>query len=96
MEEKFFDENDAVRFIRAHAGEEIAGKYSSNDLLLLLDTMFDYYDSHDVNDDLDTEIELVSTWVTKELRKDKENKIEPQDVPAIVAAEIAYEETLSL
>ncbi len=91
-EEKFYDENDAVKFIREHVGEDIAKKYSSDDIVLLIDTMFDYFDAHDDEDD----IELIAAWVAKELRKDRDNKIEPQDVPAIVAAEIAYEETLTL
>lgn len=91
-EEKYYDENDAVQFIRGQVGDEIAAKYTDDDIVLLIDTMFDYFDAHDDDDD----IELVAAWVAKELRKDKDNHIEPQDVNAIVAAEIAYEETLSL
>ncbi len=91
-EEKYYDENDAVQFIRGQVGDEIAAKYTDDDIVLLIDTMFDYFDAHDDDDD----IELVAAWVAKELRKDKNNHIEPQDVKAIVAAEIAYEETLSL
>lgn len=91
-EEKFYDENNAVKFIRTQVGDDIARKYGSDDIVLLIDTMFDYFDTHDDDDDIDR----IAAWVAKELRKDKDNNIEPQDVPAIVAAELAYEDTLTL
>lgn len=93
-EEKFYDENDAVKFIREQVGDDIAKKYDSDDIMLLIDTMFDYFDAHDDEDEDD--INAIAAWVAKELRKDRDNNIEPEDVPAIVAAELAYEETLSL
>ena len=93
-EEKFYDENDAVKFIREQVGDDIAKKYGSDDIVLLIDTMFDYFDAHDNEDEDD--INAIAAWVAKELRKDRDNNIEPEDVPAIVAAELAYEETLSL
>lgn len=93
-EEKFYDENDAVKFIREQVGDDIAKKYDSDDIVLLIDTMFDYFDAHDDEDEDD--INAIAAWVAKELRKDRDNNIEPEDVPAIVAAELAYEETLSL
>ena len=93
-EEKFYDENDAVKFIREQVGDDIAKKYGSDDIVLLIDTMFDYFDAHDDEDEDD--INAIAAWVAKELRKDRDNNIEPEDVPAIVAAELAYEETLSL
>lgn len=93
-EEKFYDENDAVKFIREQVGDDIAKKYGSDDIVLLIDTMFDYFDAHDDEDEDD--INAIAAWVAKELRKDRDNNIEPEDVPAIVAAELAYEEILSL
>ena len=90
MSEKIFDEHDAVKFIRDKVAE--AKQYSSDDLLLFIDTMYDYYDT--IDDDYDyTETDIVA-YVTKQLKKDKENKISLDLVGALVEAELAYEDTL--
>ena len=44
--DKTFDENDAIEFIRNYVPTNIKDKYSDNDIILLIDTMFDYYDEN--------------------------------------------------
>ena len=53
-ENKVFDENDAIKFIREYIPENIKNKYSDNDILLLMDTMYDFFDEED-DDDFDEE-----------------------------------------
>ena len=49
-ENKVFDENDAIKFIREYIPENIKNKYSDNDILLLMDTMYDFFDEEDDDD----------------------------------------------
>ena len=90
-----FDENKAVQYIKQNAHG--AAKYTDDDILLTIDTMMDYYESLD--DDAPDEaydIEAVAAYVAKQLKRDKQCAIASDDVPAIVAAELEYEDTLEL
>lgn len=94
MEIREYDEHDAIKYIRAHVGEEIAGACSENDLVLLIDTLFDYFEMNDDDDDFEPDLDTMVKWVTKQLSRDKECKIAPEHVGPIVEAELAYEDTL--
>ncbi len=97
---KVFDDNDAIKFIRDFIAEDIKNKYSDNDILLLIDTMFDFFESED-DDDFDEEnfddeayLNNIVNYVKKNIRKDPDNAIEMDDVKALVVAELEYEATL--
>lgn len=100
--DKVFDENDAIEFIRNYVPANIKSKYSDNDILLLMDTMYDFYDSEDDNDELYDEelvdneayINRIVNYVKKSIRKDPDNAIEMDDVKYLVLGEIEYENTL--
>ena len=99
-ENKVFDENDAIKFIRDYVPENIKNKYSDNDILLLMDTMYDFFDAED-DDDFDEEnfddvayLNNIVNYVKKNLRKDPENAIEMDDVKPLVMGELEYEATL--
>lgn len=90
---KEFDDNDAIKFIRNQVPESAA--YSEDDLLLLVDTMFDYFDS--LSDDAPDEAfdtEAVVAYVKKQLQRDSDNKIPQEMVESIVVAELDYEDSL--
>lgn len=99
-ENKVFDENDAIKFIREYIPENIKNKYSDNDILLLMDTMYDFFDEED-DDDFDEEnfddeayLNNIVNYVKKSIRKDLENAIEMDDVKHLVMGELEYEATL--
>lgn len=94
MAEKEFDENDAVAAIRQALSQQQNEKYSNDDLLLVLDTISDYFDNCDDESDQLVE-ELLVDYVTRQLRRDKECPIESDDVPTIVSAELDYEDSLA-
>lgn len=90
---KEFDDNDAIKFIRKQVPESAA--CSEDDLLLLVDTMFDYFDS--LSDDAPDEAfdtEAVVAYVKKQLQRDSDNMIPQEMVESIVVAELDYEDSL--
>ncbi len=101
---KTFDENEAIEFIRNYIPTNIKNKYSDNDILLLMDTMYDFYDEDEDNDDQydetpinnETYINRIVNYVKKSIRKDPDNAIEMDDVKHLVLGEIEYENTLDI
>ncbi len=101
---KTFDENDAIEFIRNFIPSDIKNKYCDNDILLLMDTMFDFYDENEDDDELYNEdivndeafINRIVNYVKKSIRKDPDNAIEMDDVKHLVLGEINYESTLDI
>lgn len=101
MSNNTFDENDAIEFIRNYIPAAIKNKYSDNDILLLMDTMYDFYEEEDDDDLLEDEtadneayINRIVNYVKKSMRKDPDNNIEMDDVKPLVMGEIEYENTL--
>ncbi len=96
-----FDEDRAVEFIRATLSEDISGRYSDDDILYVIDIIWDYYEKKGLLslDNIDTEDELLDTddlvtFVKKELSADNGNKMDVDNVKYIVKGELAYEESL--
>lgn len=103
METKEFDENDAIEFIRNFMPEKLNNKYSDDDILLIIDTMYDFYEKgdeqetlYDEGDDNNDEFNLneIVNFVKKSIRKDPDNQVDMDDVKVIVEGEIEYENTL--
>lgn len=98
-----YDEDQAVKFIRAFIPEEIRDKYIDDEILFVIDTIWDYYESKgllevsaDADEDDDTDVEALTAYVRKALKKDGEILMDDKDVDQIVKGELAYEETLDV
>lgn len=100
---KEFNENEAVAAMRAALPDDRSGKYTDDDLLEVLDLIFDHYEENgdldiDAGDDseVDDEAEIKGAvdYVTRFIKKDKSTKIELADIPALVRAEYQYELSL--
>lgn len=89
-----FDENKAIDYIKAHVENPDIAKYDDDDILLVIDTIFEYFEKYDENEDFDDDNEKVIAYVKKQLAKDKDNAIILDHVAEIVEAETAYENTL--
>ena len=85
---------------RAAHPEDIRKKYSDDDITIIYDIVWDYYEDHglldidaeDDEDDLDVDDLVAHT--RKMLSKDKGNTIDLNDVEALVNAEMAAEDAL--
>lgn len=100
METKEFDENDAIVYIRQYVQGKIKNKYTDDDIILLIDTMYDFYEKGDddeakyEDESEEYNINEIVNYVKKNLRKDPDNQIEMDDVKLLVEGEIEYENTL--
>ncbi|MDD2962213.1 MAG: hypothetical protein PHR45_09080 [Muribaculaceae bacterium] len=102
-QEKEYDENEAIVFIKNFLPQDLKNKYNDDDILIVIDIIFDYYEDKgffDVSADEDEESDLSVTdlvgYVKNQLRKDPDNIIEMDDVMNIVLGELEYEESLGM
>ncbi|MDE6276721.1 MAG: hypothetical protein K2M06_01285 [Muribaculaceae bacterium] len=99
---KEFNENEAVAAMRGALDVAAAAKYSDDDLLEVLDLIFDHYeengdlepDGDDSDVDDEEEIKAAAAYVTRYVKKDKNSKIDLADVEALVRGEYEYELSL--
>lgn len=100
---KEFDENDVLNRIRKALPSQAAASYSDDDLLNIVDMIWDYYEINgllDVDAEVDSdyeEIDIVAEltdYAKRMLKKDKACEINPEHLPAIITAELEYEDYL--
>lgn len=97
---KEYDENEAVKAMREALNETGAATYSDDDLLNLVDIIWDFYEINGLldidNDDDGPDIssEDIADYARRMLKKDKEANIMADDVLPLIEAEIAYEDSL--
>lgn len=103
MSEKEYDENEAIKFINNYLPQDIKGKYTDDDILIVIDTIFDYYESKgffDIDSDDDAEEDLqvhdLIGYVKNQLLRDRDNSIDMDDVMPLVLGELEYEESLGM
>lgn len=96
-----FDEDDAVKFMRNDLPEDISSKYSDDDLLCIIDIIWDYYERKgflslnlDVTEDEVLDIDDLVKYVKKEVKNDQDLIMDPKDIEKVVKAELDYEESL--
>ncbi len=97
-----FDENDAIAYIRAHIPADVAALYDDNELLNLIDIIFDYYEANGLldldidDDDTDDEVSLdeVSDYARRMRARDKGAHLAPEHVPGMIQAYFDYESSL--
>lgn len=101
MDSYVFDEDNALRFIREAVGPKVSEKYSDDEILFIIDTIWDYYENKGfLSLDLDeTDEEILDSddlinYVKKEVANDEELMMDPSDIALIVKAELEYEESL--
>ncbi len=96
-----FDEENAVKFIREELPPEVSAKYDDEDILCIIDIIWDYYErkgllSLNIEETEDEQLDpddLVKE-VKREVKNDDELIMDSKDVELIVKAELDYEESL--
>lgn len=96
-----FDETQVVAHINEALAKNERRQYSEDELLNVVDMIWDYYEENGLLDiDADDEEDEVShdeiiDYVTRMCRKDKHCGIDHADIPVIVDAELEYEASLN-
>lgn len=98
-----FDENKCIDYINGRLAAAGRAPYDDDEILNIVDMVYDYYDSRgllDIDDDGEDgperpalESDLVS-YVLTMLKRDKRSVVRREDVEIIVAAELDYEDSL--
>lgn len=98
-----YDDDEAVRFIQNYLPQDLKGKFSNDDILYILDLVYEYYETNglfDDEDDDEKEIEIdedeVVEYVIKNLKRDKIGRFEPEEVTFIVQGEMEYCDSLDM
>lgn len=96
-----YDEEAAVRFIRDYVPANVSERYSDDEILLVVDTIWDFYEKRGLTslDDIESEDELLdvddlTAYVKKEMARQKEILMDPKDVELIVKGELEYEKAI--
>lgn len=100
---KEYDEDEAIKFIKAFVPQDIKNKYSDDDILIIIDIIFDYYEDKglmdiEIDDEEEADISVPDLvgYVKNSLRKDSDNIIEMDDVMNLVLGELEYEKTIGM
>lgn len=99
-----YDENEAIKFIRNYMPAEIGERYTDDEILNILDMIWDYYEDHgllEINVEADTanasdELPQLMEYVKKTLMRDKLAVVDTDDVHYIVEGELAYEKSIGM
>lgn len=97
---KEFEEKDAIKLMRAALTPESAKLYDDDEILNVIDIIWDWYDDNgllDIDteaDDEDVNTDALIKHVRKMLAKDSDSPVKPEDVEPLVMAELRYEQSL--
>lgn len=101
---KEFDENNAVKAMRSALTTEQSELYDDDELLNLLDIIWDYYEQNgllnvdisdeDTDEDTESLIPDIVDYACRMIRKDKNARLSTDHVEQLIRAEIAYEDSL--
>lgn len=97
---KEFDEKEAIHSMRAVLSDESSKLYDDDELLNVIDIIWDWYDDQgllDIDteaDDEDINTDALIKHVSKMLAKDSDSPIRREDVEPLVMAELRYEQSL--
>lgn len=97
-----YDELTAIKAMRAALPADASGKYDDDELLNIVDMIWDYYEQNgmldidvDEDDESDTLLQDLVDYATRMLKKDKGATIDLSHLPAMIQAELDYEESLA-
>lgn len=100
-EQMKYDEDDAIKFIRATLPEDVNAKYDDDEILFIIDTIWDWYEKNgyldidaSVTDEEEMDLDALTAFVKKEVVRDGEILMDPVDIEMIVKGEVQYEESI--
>lgn len=100
---KEFDENEAIRYMRDTLSESESKNYDDDQLLNLLDMIWDYYEQNGLLDvdcdeddsDIETLVTEIEDYARRMLKKDSGANIQPEHLRKLIEAEMEYEDSIA-
>lgn len=96
-----YDEDDAIKFIRATLPQEVSERYDDDEILYVIDIIWDWYEKNGylkidagVTEEEELDVAKLTAYVAKEIKKDGEIMMDPADIDMIVKGELEYEESI--
>ncbi len=96
-----YDEDDAIKFIRATLPQEVSERYDDDEILYVIDIIWDWYEKNGylkidagVTEEEELDVAKLTAYVAKEIKKDGEIVMDPADIDMIVKGELEYEESI--
>lgn len=102
IEDGIYDDAEAVKFIQERLPQEVKGKYTDDDIVLMTDLMVEYYERNgwldaDADEEIDIDIDDIVAYVAGACKKDKDCHFDtnPELIRWVIEAELDYEESLA-
>lgn len=96
-----YDEDKAVEFIRKTLTAEVNAEYDDDDILYIIDIIWEWYEKNgyldlnsEVTEEEEHDLSKLTDYVIAQLKKDKEADMDLTYVGQIVKGEIEYEESI--
>ncbi|MDE5807926.1 MAG: hypothetical protein K2H76_07385 [Muribaculaceae bacterium] len=96
-----YDENEAVKFIRKLLPADKEDEYTDEEILYVIDIMYDWYEQNGAlsldmseTEEEAEDIPALTAYVKKKIKEDGEVEMDPSDIDLIVKGELEYEESL--
>ncbi len=103
MSEDFlgYDDSASVAFIRNHIPQELKEKCSDDDIVYIVDLIYEFYESRGlISDDEDADFEFdeeeLLEFVVKNALRDQVGKFDKEEIRFVVQGELAYCDTLGV
>lgn len=100
---KEFDENEAIEFMRNSLPENARTIYDDDQLLNIIDIIWDYYEQNgmldidvdsDESDDEENMLSELIDYAQRMIKKDRNATIISEHIPSLVEAELKYEDSI--
>lgn len=96
-----YDEDDAIKFIRETLPDTVSRQYTDDEILYVIDIIWEWYEKNGylkidagVTEEEEMDVDKLTAYVAKEIRKDGEVIIDSKDIDMIVRGELQYEESI--
>lgn len=91
------DDEKTIEFIRQRLPQDLKEKFSDDEFLYFLDTIYDYYDKSGILDSqgdadgyIEIDIDAIAKYVAKEAKKNNIGDFDPEELFFVVEGELAY------
>ncbi|MDR3261514.1 MAG: hypothetical protein LBT78_06730 [Tannerella sp.] len=96
-----YDDDEAVKFIRNYLPQELKEKFSDDDVMYIVDLVYEFYESKGyLSGADDTEVEIdedeLIQYVVKNAARDDVGKFTSDEITWVVQGELAYCDSIDL